>query len=78
MRDVARHFHAAVVIPHGTVIPADLLVVQDDEVPHFLPLELALGVEAFGQLFEVTAEWEQAHQADQGNTYEMNAGRLER
>ena len=78
VRDIAGHFHVAVVIPIGAVIPAGLLVMQDDEIAHFFPLELALGIEALGLLFELAAEREQPHQANQCDGDQVNAGRLER
>ena len=78
VRDIARHFHVAIVSPEGAVIPAGLLVVQDDEIAHFFPLEPALGVEALGLMFELAAEGEKPHQANQGGGNQVNAGRLER
>src|SRR5207342_2551147 len=53
VRDIAGHFHGAIVSPEGAVIPAGLLVVQDDEIAHFFPLEPALRIEALGLLVEL-------------------------
>ena len=78
VRDIARHFHVAVVIPVRAVIPASLLVMQDDEIAHFFPLELALGIEALGMACELAAEGKKPHQANQGRGDQVNAGRLER